>query len=114
MLAQIRHLQPTQCTSLRHQTQIATTKATSPYATTSSTNALDPPAPDHTPHPRRSNPHSERRTPNVTLPAVSSLGGFRTPAAGVRGTARARPASENLHTCGPPFKRRGELVGVTL
>jgi hypothetical protein len=28
--------------------------------------------------------------------AVSSLGGFPTPAAGVPGTVRARPASENL------------------
>ena len=31
--------------------------------------------------------------------AVSSLGGFRTPAAGVRGSVYERPASENLHRC---------------
>jgi hypothetical protein len=33
--------------------------------------------------------------------AVSSLGGFPTPAAGARGTVRSRPASENLHRNGP-------------
>jgi hypothetical protein len=40
-------------------------------------NRLDP---NHTPHPRHSNPHSARRTTHVSLPAVSSLGGLRTPA----------------------------------
>jgi hypothetical protein len=34
------------------------------------------------------------------LIAVSSLGGFRTPAAGVRGTGCERPASETLHRSG--------------
>jgi hypothetical protein len=53
-----------------------------------------------TPRPLRSNPHSAAATPLRPLIAVSSLGGFRTPAAGVRRTARARPASENLHTYG--------------
>jgi len=43
---------------------------------------------------------SVRRTSHVPLSAISSLGGFRTPALGERGTARARPASENLHRCG--------------
>jgi hypothetical protein len=32
----------------------------------------------------------------VSRPAVSSLGGFRTPAAGPPGVAQSRPASENL------------------
>jgi hypothetical protein len=36
-------------------------------------------------------------TPHVSLPAFSSFGGFRTPVAGVRGTVRERPASEDLH-----------------
>jgi hypothetical protein len=34
----------------------------------------------HTPHPRHSNPHSQRRAIHVSPPAVSSLGGLRTPA----------------------------------
>ena len=40
-------------------------------------NRLDP---IHTPHPRHSNPHSARRATHVPPPAVSSLGGLRTPA----------------------------------
>jgi hypothetical protein len=52
-------------------------------AATSSTNACDPVASDHTLHPRRSNPQSARRPAARTLPAVSSLGGFRTPASSV-------------------------------
>ena len=48
---------------------------------------------------RLSNPHrpGARRTVLPSLPAVSSLGGFRTPAASARGKACERPASENLH-----------------
>jgi hypothetical protein len=43
---------------------------------------------------------SARLTAHVPLPAISSFGRFRTPVAGVRGTARARPASENAHRSG--------------
>ena len=52
---------------------------------------------------RLSNPHrpGARRTVLPSLPAVSSLGGFRTPAASARGKACERPASENLHRLGP-------------
>ncbi len=51
----------------------------------------------HTP---QTNPHRARGSALVSLPAVSSIGGFRTPAAGVRGQRRARPASETLHRTG--------------
>ena len=36
--------------------------------------------------------------PLVSIPAVSFLGGFRTPATAMHGTVRERPASETLHT----------------
>src|SRR5262249_20996336 len=43
----------------------------------------------------------------VSLPALSSLGGFPTPAARARNTVRQRPASENLHRSGhPPRSKR--------
>src|ERR1700741_3159887 len=48
-------------------------------------------------HLRRSNPHSACRTANVPIPAVSSLGGFRTPALSARGCRHHGPASETLH-----------------
>src|SRR6266480_3027502 len=41
---------------------------------------LDRLASTHTPSPRRSNPHSARGTATPSLIAVSSLGGFPTPA----------------------------------
>src|ERR1019366_2439265 len=42
------------------------------------------------------------RTASAFLPAISSLGGFRTPAPSrrVRRAVRHRPASENLHNSG--------------
>ena len=43
------------------------------------------------------NSDSARRTSTYPSPAISSFGRFRTPVAGVRGIARARPASENVH-----------------
>ena len=51
---------------------------------------------------RRSIPDSARRTSTYPPPAISSFGRFRTPVAGVRGVARARPASENVHNSGHP------------
>jgi hypothetical protein len=45
---------------------------------------------------------SARRTFHVPLPAISSFGGLRTPAPGVRGAVIMGPASENLHKTGPP------------
>src|SRR5437899_8723662 len=59
---------------------------------------LDRLASTHTPSPRRSNPHSARGTATPSLIAVSSLGGFPTPALRARGTVIIGPASENLHT----------------
>ena len=44
--------------------------------------------------PRHSNPHSARRITLVPLCAVSSLGGFRTPAAELKAPSLMRPASE--------------------
>ena len=58
---------------------------------------LDRLASTHTPSPRRSNPHSARGTATPSLIAVSSLGGFPTPALRARGTVIIGPASENLH-----------------
>src|SRR5438552_19139342 len=58
---------------------------------------LDRLASTHTPSPRRSNPHSARGTATPSLIAVSSLGGFPTPAIRARGTVIIGPASENLH-----------------
>src|SRR5882672_5424442 len=43
------------------------------------TNLLDRPQTNHLVHPRHSNPHSPRRAIQVP-PAISSLGGLRTPA----------------------------------
>jgi hypothetical protein len=44
------------------------------------------------------NPHSARRAAIHSPIAVSSLGGFPTPAAEIRPHLCVRPASENLHT----------------
>jgi hypothetical protein len=85
VLAQIRSLRPN-CIHLQRPTASSAATATSSGAATSSTNARNPLASHHTPHPRRSNPYSARRTSNVPPPAVSSLAGFRTPA-----PARAEP-----------------------
>ena|SRR6201999_656669 len=42
--------------------------------------------------------NSRWRAPHLHVPpAISSIERFRTPAAGVRGIARAQPASENVH-----------------
>jgi hypothetical protein len=53
----------------------------------------------HTPHPRHSNPHSSRRATHAPPPAVSSLGGLRTPAPCAR---HHRPGAgiRNLHIIG--------------
>src|SRR6266513_6311942 len=60
---------------------------------------LDRLASTHTPSPRRSNPHSARGTATPSLIAVSSLGGFPTPALTARGTvshwAGIRKPSQN-------------------
>jgi hypothetical protein len=49
---------------------------------------------------RHSTLDSARRTAHVPLPVISSFRRFRTPVAGVRGIARARPASENARRSG--------------
>ncbi len=48
-------------------------------------------------NPRNSNPHRRVARPYVPLGAVSSLGGFRTPAAESAAPSLKRPASETLH-----------------
>src|SRR6516164_11328625 len=50
--------------------------------------------------PRHSNPHSACGSAIPSLSAVSSLGGFRTPAAELAAPALKRPASETLHNSG--------------
>ena len=103
-LSQIRYLNPDSCINLHRPTQIDTTKTTSSSAATPSANAFDPVASDHMPHPRRSNPHSARGTDTRTPSAVSSLGGFRTPAASARGTVR--PAGTSVIARHPkPFTK---------
>ena len=64
---------------------------------------------------RLSNPHrpGARRTVLPSLPAVSSLGGFRTPAASARGKACERPASENLHISGCEQSQQGSAYSIT-
>src|SRR5712692_981946 len=87
-------------TYLHRPTQLCSTVAIRSCTATASIAALDRPPITQTPHPRHSNPHSARRPAPASPIAVSSLGGFRTPAAGVNGTACERPASENLHISG--------------
>src|SRR5947208_9824462 len=70
---------------------------TSAIRSRTSISPLDRLASTHTPSPRRSNPHSARGTATPSLIAVSSLGGFPTPALRARGTVIIGPASENLH-----------------
>ena len=75
----------------------STPPATHPSATSPSPNSwhrLDPNQPSR---PRHSNPHSACGTADVPLSAVSSLGGFRTPAAEYATPSLKRPASETLH-----------------
>src|SRR5262245_6852521 len=55
-------------------------------------------APAH--HLRRSNPHSACRQASRSLSAVSSLGGFPTPAPEPAAPSIMGPASENLHISG--------------
>ena len=74
---------------------------------------LDRLASTHTPSPRRSNPHSARGTATPSLIAVSSLGGFPTPALRARGTVIIGPASENLHKSGCEQSQQGGAYSIT-
>src|SRR6516162_5437722 len=60
--------------------------------------------------PRHSNPHSACGSAIPSLSAVSSLGGFRTPAAELAAPALKRPASETLHNSGA----RVDILGPPL
>ena len=67
--------------------------------------------------PRHSNPHSACGSAIPSLSAVSSLGGFRTPAAELAAPALKRPASETLHNSGvradipgPPLRAKSGLM----
>src|SRR6266480_2836064 len=62
--------------------------------------------------PPLTNLHRARGLALVSLPAVSSIGGFRTPAAGVRGQRRARPASETL-VWGPSVSNKKNVTHVS-
>src|SRR5664280_3845578 len=75
----------------------------------SSTGLLNPIGSHPLPHAQQPNRHRAPRTASVSPPAISSLGGFRTPAPnrGVRGAVRHQPASENLHNSG---QTRAQLV----
>jgi hypothetical protein len=64
----------------------STTKPSNPADPTPPITVLDRVSPNQTHHPRRSNLHSACRTATRSPIAVSFLGGFRTPAAQVRGT----------------------------
>src|SRR4249920_2517978 len=74
------------CTNLHCSRRMFTLAAPRSCAVTSSTNAFNGVGRHHAPLLPRSNPHSARHD-RVPLPAVSFLGGFRTPAPslGVRG-----------------------------
>ena len=65
-------------------------------------NSLEPLDPNQPALPRQPNPHSNCGTPAGPISAVSSLGGFRTPAAERAAPSLKRPASETL-THEPPF-----------
>jgi hypothetical protein len=84
-------------------------KAAHSCATSPPTHTLDRVNSTQAHHLRHPNPHSARRTTNVPIPAVSSLGGFRTPADSARRTACMRPASETLHR-----SRHSHLPGTRL
>lgn len=116
-LSQIRYLNPDSCINLHRPTQIDTSKTTSSSAARPSANAFDPVASDHMPHPRRSNPHSVHAARiRLPLPAVSSLGGFRTPAASARGTVhrgRHPKTFTGAETQATGAKRRGLAYGVS-
>src|SRR5450631_2541832 len=73
VLVQIQYQHPDSCIDLHPPTAIATAKTRQSWAATSSTNACDPVASDHTPHPRRSNSHSARRTTARHLPQFLPL-----------------------------------------
>jgi hypothetical protein len=82
--------------NLRSAIQPRRSSARHPSPPTSSTVAADVVA---GPRPR-SNPHSARAADSPPT-AVSSLGGFRTPAPGACGAVVMGPASENLHNNRP-------------
>src|SRR6476661_5009750 len=65
-------------------------------AVSPSHNSLEPLDPNQPALPRQPNPHSNRGTPARPISAVSSLGGFRTPAAERAAPSLKRPASETL------------------
>ena len=69
-------------------------------AASSPINRPDRPAATRTPRPRHSNPDSDRGTAARSPSAVSSPGGFRTPALGAHAPSRIGPASETLHNTG--------------
>src|SRR6185312_10922613 len=66
-------------------------------AVSPSHNSLEPLDPNQPALPRQPNPHSNCGTPARPISAVSSLGGFRTPAAERAAPSLKRPASETLH-----------------
>src|SRR5450432_1413968 len=73
VIVQIQYQHPDSCIELHPPTAIATAKTRQSWAATSSTNACEPVASDHTPHPRRSNSHSARRTTARHLPQFLPL-----------------------------------------
>src|SRR5258708_2056387 len=64
------------------------TETSRPRLSTSSTLELDRVRSRQLPHQRQSNRHKPCRTASHPFPAISSLGGFRTPAATAHGTTR--------------------------
>src|SRR6478736_1575158 len=81
-------------------------------AVSPSHNSLEPLDPNQPALPRQPNPHSNCGTPARPISAVSSLGGFRTPAAERAAPSLKRPASETLYTSGRRVRERGaRLLG---
>ena len=82
----------------------------------SSTGLLNPIGSHPLPHAQQPNRHRARRTASVSPPAISSLGGFRTPAPnrGVSGAVRHQPASENLHRIGSWAPFYSDLIFAAL
>lgn len=84
-----------QATAVRRSTHRRVAATICPATASSSIHPRHRRATTRTPRPRRPNPHSDRGTAARSPSAVSSLGGFRTPALGIRGTVNHRAGIRN-------------------
>ena len=95
VLVQSRYFQCNTSVELHRWLHVNITKTGRSRLSISSPVLLDPIGPHRLPHPPRPNRHNARRQPRPSLPAISSLGGFRTPAPKSRNSSR-RPSSAGI------------------